>query len=75
MQYIKKLRHGLSKSCITNKDSSCEQREPQPNPIVGQARAFISAIYSKYLNRGTRCFVSLFVIFFSGRVLPQPHMP
>jgi len=27
---------------ITNKDRSCEQREPRPNPIVEQARAFIS---------------------------------
>jgi hypothetical protein len=35
---------------LTNKDRSCEQREPRLNPIVGQARAFISAIYSKYLN-------------------------
>ncbi|MFT6928172.1 MAG: hypothetical protein ACJAZP_003822 [Psychromonas sp.] len=40
---------------------SCEQRDPRLNPIVGQARAFISAINSKYLNRGTRCLNSLLV--------------
>ena len=65
---------GMLKTLISNKDRSCEQREPRLNPIVGQARAFISAIYSKYLNRGTSCLNTLFVTFFSGRVFPQSHM-
>ena len=62
---------------LTNKDRSCEQREPQPNPIVGQARSwlFISALYSKYLNRGTSCAASFSVALFSGRVFPKSHLP
>lgn len=44
-----------------NKERSCKQREPLPNPIVEQARAIISAICRKYLKRGRIFLSSLFL--------------